>query len=176
MVASRSKRAEVAARRTRLIQHRLDGRRYEDIYEELGYASRSAASRDFNRALEGNIAEARASMEVYREAELMRLDQLTITAMRVLTTRHYAVTASGKVARHPDTDDVLEDDGPTLAAIDRLLKIQDRRAKLLGLDAPQKLEVLTIDAIDAAIADLNTQLAAAVGEAGALDGTAATES
>ncbi|WP_188195602.1 hypothetical protein [Nonomuraea sp. SYSU D8015] len=35
----------------------------------------------------------------------------------------------------------LVDDGPKLAAIDRLLKIQARRAALLGLDAEKKVSV-----------------------------------
>ena len=75
--------------------------------------------------------------------------------------RHYVVTQSGKIVLDPETDQPMLDDGPVLAAIDRLVKILDRVAKLRGLDAPQRLEVLTIDAIDAAIADLNAKLAAA---------------
>jgi hypothetical protein len=35
----------------------------------------------------------------------------------------------------------LEDDAPVLAAVDRLLRIQERRAKLLGLDAPVRADV-----------------------------------
>lgn len=48
-----------------------------------------------------------------------------------------------------------------LGAIDRVLRIQERRAKLQGLDAPvtQKIEVLTEDVIDRAIRDLNEEMA-----------------
>lgn len=173
MGASRARRAVTAERRAKLIQERLKGRLFEDIWEELGYASRTAATRDFGRAFEQRITEQRTSVEVYREVELTRLDQLTLEAINVLRTRHFAITPSGKVGRHPDTNEVLVDDGPTLAAIDRLLKIQDRRAKLLGLNAPQKVEVLTIDAIDARIAELNDELAALDREAGAAPGTEA---
>jgi len=35
----------------------------------------------------------------------------------------------------------LEDDGPVLSAIDTILKIESRRAKLLGLDAPVKTDL-----------------------------------
>jgi hypothetical protein len=35
----------------------------------------------------------------------------------------------------------LLDDAPVLAAVDRLLKVQERRAKLLGLDVPVKRQV-----------------------------------
>ena len=68
MTVSRAKRADLAVRRAKLVQYRLEGRRYDDIYEELGYSSAHVASRDFNRTLEANIAEQRTSMEVYREA------------------------------------------------------------------------------------------------------------
>jgi hypothetical protein len=68
------------------------------------------------------------------------------------------VTVShGRVIKD-DFDEPILDDGPTLSAIDRILKIQERRAKFLGLDAPQRHEVVSVDAIDAAIADLNAQL------------------
>lgn len=173
MSASRAQRAITAERRAKLIQERLKGRLFEDIWEELGYSSRSAATKDFTRAFEVRITEQRTSVEVYRELELTRLDQYTLEAIQVLRTQHYAVTPSGKIGRHPETGEVLIDDGPTLAAIDRLLKIQDRRARLLGLDKPQRVEVLTIDAIDARIDELNQQLAALESEAGATPGTEA---
>ena len=41
---------------------------------------------------------------------------------------------------------------------DFVLKVLDRRAKLLGLDAPTKTEVITLDAIDAEIRRLENQL------------------
>ncbi|MET9222324.1 hypothetical protein ABZX65_26660 [Streptomyces sp. NPDC003300] len=158
MTASRGKRAATAERRTKLINARLEGRLFEDIWEELGYSSRSAATKDFCRAFEIRLTEQRTSVEVYREVELTRLDQLTLEAINVLRTQHYAITPSGKIGRHPDTEEVLIDDGPTLAAIDRLLKIQDRRAKLLGLDKPLKVQMLTMDQVDAEIERLSAEL------------------
>lgn len=173
MAPSRAQAVVIAKRRKQLLDARLEGRLFDDIWEELGYSSRGHATKDFSRIFEQQITEQRASVEVYREMELTRLDQLTLEAINVLRTRHYAITPSGKVGRHPDTNEVLVDDGPTLAAIDRLLKIQARRARLLGLDAPQKMEVLTLDAIDARIDELNEQLAALDGEAEAAPGTEA---
>ncbi len=173
-VISRTKRAVVAERRAKLVKLRLEGCPYQDIYAELGYSSRGAASRDFSRILEGYIAEQRTSMEVHREVELMKLDTLTAQATRVLQRTHYMVTQSGRVAEDPDTGAPMLDDQPVLNAIDRLLRIGDRRAKLLGLDAPQRLEVLTIDAIDAQIAALTEQLAATRSEAECTAGTEET--
>lgn len=163
---SRAEAPAVVARRTALVEARLEGKRYSEIYQELGYSSPGAASRDFNRALEAAIAEQRASIEVYRETELQRLDQMTLICYRVLASRHYAIAPGGRIVEDPTTGEPLPDDSIMLATLDRLLKIQDRRSKLLGLDAPQRLEVLTIDAIDAQIAELEQRLATAGSETG----------
>lgn len=170
MAHSRAQLAAVAARRTKLIDFRRKKIPYAAFYEELGYASADAARRDFNRALEEAIAAQHASIEVYREEQLGELDYLAEEAHKILRARHYVVTQSGKLVDDPETGQPLLDDGPVLAAIDRLVKILDRVAKLRGLDAPQKLEVMTIDAIDAAISELNAQLAAADSEAEPLAG------
>lgn len=170
MAVSRAAKAEVAARRAKLIEYRRQRRPYREFYEELGYSSPAAASRDFNRALEENLAEVRTSAEAYREEELLELDHLAATAIRVMHTPHYEVTQSGKIVEDPETGLPLIDDKPKLAAIDRLLKIQDRRSKLLGLDAAQKVEVLTLDALDAEAARLNALLAAGDSEVGASAG------
>jgi len=170
MPASAAKKAQVAVRRTKLVQARLAGARFDDIYEELGYASRGAATKDFQRAMQQYVAEERMSLEEYRRAELLRLDDLTAHAVRVLHRVHYHVSASGRVAEDPTTGEPLIDAGPTLGAIDRLTRISDRRAKLLGLDAPQKIELQTIDAIDAQIRELTGQLEALQSEEAAEPG------
>lgn len=178
MATPRAVRATVADRRAKLIQYRLAGRRYDDVYQELGYASARAASRDFSRALEANIAEQRTSIEVYREteilrldAELERLDRLYAKVEKILDKFHVTVQF-GKVIELDG--EPIEDDVPVLAAVDRLVKIEDarrrnaeRRAKLLGLDAAQRvsMEVLTIDDIDAQVRLLTEQLAADDAEA-----------
>ena len=177
MPVSRAVQAVNAARRAKLVQYRLDGRPYDDFYEELGYGSAASARKDFMRAIEESVAAQHASVEVYRETELLRLDgelrRLTALYERVeeiLEIQHITVS-QGRVVLHGGA--IIPDWGPVLAAVDRLVRIDDarrknseRRCKLLGLDAPQKLEVLTIDAIDQQIAALREQLAASDAEAG----------
>ena len=111
--------AEAARLRTR-------GYSYQQIADELGWVSRGDAYRAVQRVLADTVKE--AGDEV-RAIELARLDHLHTAAMDVLEREHFTVS-NGPVEGH--------DDGPVLAAIDRLLKIQERRAKLLGLDAPTK--------------------------------------
>jgi hypothetical protein len=151
---TKAQAVNVADRRKQLIEARIQGRRFEDIWRPLGYGSRSHATKDFQRTLEKHIAEQTASTEVYREAELMRLDD----ELARLTDLYAKVERLAS-----DCDDGTK----FLLFADRLLKIEDsrrrvaeRRAKLQGLDAPLRAEVRTIDAIDEEIANLNKQLAA----------------
>lgn len=144
--------AEAARLRTR-------GSTYPEIARALDYADDSGAYRAVQRAIAATITE--PSNEV-RAVELERLDFMWKAALAVLEAKHFAISTKGVVYLG---DQPLTDDGPVLAAIDRMLKIQDRRAKLLGLDAPAKHEVRTVDDVDDAIRRLVDQMAA-VGEAG----------
>lgn len=183
MPVSRAMRATVASRRALLVQARIAGRPYDEIYAELGYNSPHTARKDFSRAVEESIAAQHTSVEVYREIEILRLDgeleRLTRLYERVekILDRQHITISQGRVILHEG--ETVPDFGPVLAAVDKLVKIEDarrrvaeRRAKLLGLDAPAKMEVLTIDAIDAQVIKLREQLAAADREA---DETAGTE-
>jgi hypothetical protein len=76
--------------------------------------------------------------------------------MAVLRRRHVMVQ-SGKIVKGDDGQPIT-DDGPVLQATATLLRVMERRARLLGLDAPAKHEVLTLDAIDAEIRRLEEQL------------------
>ena len=176
----RPKRPEqvlIADRRAQMVDMRRDGKSFQEIADALGYASRHAASKDFSRTLERSIAKQHSSMEVLREMELLRLDgelerltRLYAKVEKILDKFHVTVQF-GKVITVDD--EPLEDDGPALAAVDRLVRIEDarrrngeRRAKLMGLDAAQRVEV-TIDDLDAEAARLNALLAASDSEAGA---------
>lgn len=176
MPASRIQRVLTAQRRARLVEMRAAGASFEDIAQELNYASRQAASRDMTRVLEIAIAEAATSAEAHRELEITRLDQelqrldaLYESVLDVMEREHVTVS-NGRVVELSGTP--VPDDAPVLAAVDRLLKIEEarrrngeRRAKLLGLEAPQTMEV-TLNDLDRAIADAEQRLAAAESQAG----------
>lgn len=146
---------EQVDRDARAVELRRRHLNYRQIAHELGFSSVSSAYKSVQRGLADTIAE---TNDEVRRQELERLDDLARASLRVLETTHFAVS-HGQVIRHPETGEVLVDDGPVLAAVDRLLKIMDRRAKYLGLDAPAKLEVLTIDVIDEEIRKLSAELA-----------------
>lgn len=185
MPASKAQRAATAARRSKAIALRMAGRGYQQIADELGYASAGAAYTDITRALETNVAEQRRAVDLYREEELLRLDErwrrletARDRVLEVLVRRHLTVS-HGKVIFHED--EPLLDDGPVLQAVDRLLhvddrqhRIQERRARYLGLDAPQRHEV-TLDEIDREIRELSAELGiVGDGEAGEAAGAASS--
>jgi transposase len=156
---ARRSRAETLDREARAIDLRRNGATYDQIAERLG-VSTSAAHLMVKRALDRHLAEAVPDV---RKLELDRLDQLQVAAVTVLRREHHVVQA-GKVVyvRNAAGAEVpLRDDGPTLAAVRTLLDIQARRARLLGLDAPTKVDVkvLTVDQMDDRIAELEQLLA-----------------
>jgi hypothetical protein len=140
-------------REARMLELRRDGRTHAEIAEMFG-VDRSRVTRIIQRGMDRIVRE---PAEQVKAMDLERLDQLQLEALAVLRRRH-VVVSGGKIVRGDD-DQPLVDDGPTLAAIGKLLEIQARRARLLGLDAPTKAEVFTVDAIDAEIRRLEDQVA-----------------
>lgn len=143
-------------RDTRALELRRHGLGYDQIAVQMGWRNRSSAYDAVQRALADSAYEA---AEEVRAIEAARLDDLTLVLNRVLATHHFVVSAAtGKVARHPDTGEPLLDDAPIIHAVAGLLRIAERRAKLLGLDAPTRHEVITTDALDAEIRRLEAEL------------------
>lgn len=102
-------RAEARTREAKALDLRLLGYSYDRIARELDYQHRSAAKKAIDRALAAIPREAATQL---RDMELERLD----LAQRSL---------ADKIVRGH------------LGAIDRLIRIMDHRAKLLGLYEPQ---------------------------------------
>jgi hypothetical protein len=141
---------ETARRDAQAADLRAKGWTYQKIADELGYKDKRTAYDAIGRALKDitrEPAEAVLHFELERlDAELVRLDDLEVSARKVLTNRHIMVN-NGRVILHPDTEQPMEDDGPVLQAIDRLIKIEDarrrngeRRAKLTGIEAAVKVD------------------------------------
>lgn len=153
---------------------RAEGYTYERIAKELRYSHRDLARRAVERAL---AAAVREPADEARQIELIRLDSLWTHAMQVLANDHLAISNGRVVMIERDGEAVpVPDDAPVLQAIDRLLKIMERRAKLLGLDAPTKVEAITIDRLDQAIAELERELGGTeAGEAAPTSGAATGE-
>ncbi len=117
-------------------------------------------------------------VEEARRLDLERLDRLIEQAWAVMEREHVTVSHGHVVGkqtgwkRDPVTDEVLRvdegapvpeyediiDDGPLLAAVREIRGLLERRAKIIGYEAPTRHEFLTIDASDAEIRELKKQL------------------
>ena len=107
--------ADMIARRREALEMRKRGANYREIAAALGVGL-TTAHRYVTAELDELRAETRASAEQLRDLELERLDQ-------------YLARLQPKI-----------EDGDE-KAIATALRVQERRAKLTGLDAPQRTEV-----------------------------------
>lgn len=112
-----------------------------------------------SRARERAIAAARrpAGEEAIAAARL-ELDRLEQIGWAVLHANHVHIS-DGQVVY--DNDEPVTDHRPVLMAMDRLLRIAERRARLEGYDAPTRAEVRVTDDITAEIESLAAELAGA---------------
>ena len=120
-------------------QLREDGIGWQVIADTLGYASPGHAHQAVQKLLDRIPVEAVTSL---RASENKRLDAARAAALAVLRRRHVAVSNGRLVyedkdgAERPD-----EDDAPALKALEVIVRISERMAKLNGLDAAQQVEL-----------------------------------
>jgi hypothetical protein len=140
----------VAQRRARAIELKNRGMSWQQVAEAMaanypeyrdseGNPSAAVACVDVSRALKQANKELSMGLEEYREAARMRLDGLRRQVFAVLARPHYVLHA-GQVVKDDDGNP-MRDDGPILAAVDRLLRIEERQAKIDGTDASEKLTI-----------------------------------
>lgn len=127
--------SRTATRDAHACRLRSQGLTYQEIATQLSYASKSSAYEAVQRALKDTVAEPAADL---RELMRMQLDELAQKARTVMETTHYLVD-KGTVVQWQGQP--LIDSGPVLASIDRLVKIQESRRKLDGLDSPQRVSI-----------------------------------
>lgn len=148
---------------TKHLQNRIldmyrDNPNFNAIARELNF-SETYIKKMYRVALKAIIVD---NVDNHRKLQLARLDKLHVEAMAILTAFH-PVIAQGNIMRDIETDEnghpimvgedgtevpklvKLRDSGPVLSAIDRILRIEDRRAKLLGLDMPTKTALTNPD-------------------------------
>lgn len=109
---------DVIDKERRVLELRRAGLTFDVIAQEVGYSNASGAYHAFTRAMKRTLQQAGA--DELRELELDRLDRLQRFAWPQATQGN-------------------------LRAIDSILRIMARRARLLGLDAPIKQEVTTFE-------------------------------
>ena len=95
-----------------------------------------------------------------KRIELEKLDRIEAHLLGVMERDHIKVD-HGKVIYDDENNTRILDDGPGMQAAISLLRLQERRSRLMGLDAPsrQTVQVITGEMVDEEIARLELQLA-----------------
>jgi hypothetical protein len=152
----------ISERDNRAAGMKLSGLTYEQIADDLGI-SRTTAFEAVERAMKAVPFE---EADTLRKIELAHLDKAQSKALEILEKQHVAISASGKVvytqAKDGKPGEPVLDDSVALKAVDSLVKVQGRRAKLLGLDAPTRVQamiaIITLDDQKADITNLFERL------------------
>lgn len=159
-----------AERRAKIMQLRIEGLTLQQIADQIGIDI-AVVHGIISRALTSITKE---PTEELLALELSRCDMLLTEAMQTVKAFHPLIHAGrvvsapmlsehGEPVRNPQTGDVLtrvlEDKAPKLAAIAAAVRVLERRAKLLGLDAPvrtsQQIDINPLVAQD--LSHLTTQ-------------------
>lgn len=92
-----------------------------------------------------------------RHLQLQSLDEMELRLWRLLD-EGMILVQQGRIIMAEDAP--LDDKRFNLEVLDRILKVKDQRAKLLGTYAPTRVESITIDSVEAEIERLQKELAA----------------
>jgi hypothetical protein len=149
--------AEVRERRERAIRLKTTGSNWARIARELGYPNGGVAQRDTLFELERRRRELRGLLDGQLELELEKLDALEGLMWGIIARKH-VVIQHGKVVLDPRNQELILDPAPQMQATDRILRIQERRAKFLGLDAAFKVDMKVSDELDVKIEELLEQM------------------
>lgn len=152
---------KTAERRITAIRMSAAGYSLSQIQRALGYSNNAAVSRDLTRAREQVMERLATAVAEHRAQHLLVLEDALMAAQQVLHTRHilvsggkpvyrvtkFAVDEQGNVKLDEDGNPLaqevvaIQDDGPTLAAAAQIVRISESMRKLLGLDAPAKVDI-----------------------------------
>lgn len=134
-----------AERRDKAVKLAASGMTYVEVAKTLGHNSPQAAHKDVKAALAERIKRQDLAVDELRAKHTALLDEALQVAHRIMNDQHLAHSAGRMVQREDpltgELHDVI-DNGPNLAAVDRLVKISESQRKLWGIDAPTKTETM----------------------------------
>lgn len=138
MANKRGIRERREAETVQMYEDRKAGMTLQEIGDKFGITKGAV----FNRIRKYSTEIVETAADSYRDHEIEKLDEMETKLWEIVGKKHYRVD-HGKliVLGQEGEEEVLSDDEPIMKAIDRLLKVMERRAKLLGLDNPVKQDV-----------------------------------
>jgi hypothetical protein len=116
-LTAEEKAAELEAKEAKVLELRRAGFTFQRIAEEVGYATPSGAQRALERIMTRNVPQA---PEEFRWQELDRLDRMQVALW----------------PRAMKGDD---------RAIGTIVRLMERRARLVGIDAPQRIQAEVVN-------------------------------
>jgi hypothetical protein len=128
-----------AERRYKATRARAEGKSWEQVQKEAGYRTRPAAIAGVKRYLDELRKETLSNAEELRQMEVGRLDMALVSITEIAFDQYMA----------PDR---------RLAALEALRRNVETRSKLLNLFPSEKLEVITVGAIEQRVAELSHKL------------------
>lgn len=117
---------QIAQRRVKVFELAKQGYTVKQIADKLGFEFRAIWD-DIQYEIEGLRAVITDGAKFAREMELNRLDEITKSLFPLCVTQQVP---------HPTKEGETLDVPPSLPHVDRMLRVMERRSKLLGLDAP----------------------------------------
>lgn len=109
---------------------RLAGGMFTEIAQSMGLPSANEARKLVMEGLQETQDDIRQNAGMYLSEELLRIERLIRAIWPYAVGRPERKDAQGKV--------IQQAADPDLKAVDRMHKLMDRKARLLGLDAPQR--------------------------------------
>ena len=127
---------------TQIAELRAQGLTLRQIAAEIGYESESGIARALERAYARVPAE---GGQLARRIELDRLDRWTRKAEEILANPGPQVDRLGRPVINEKTGQPYPNQEIVLQAIDRLVRLSERRARIMGIDAAKRSLSMSID-------------------------------
>jgi hypothetical protein len=133
----------------RIVALKREGLTFQQVADQLGI-SKSGAIKGFQRVKARVEERGEIDYMAYRDEQLARVATRRELAEDIMAARHVSISNGHVVSEITGQDedgkpiygDPYEDTGPTLAAIDRLIKLDEQEAKLVpGLYGKTEIDV-----------------------------------
>ena len=135
-----AERLRMQERRQRAVHLKtVAGMNWSAIARELGYYDATHVRRDVEGELKRQTAQVQKGLEVFVHQQDIRYDYMRQRVMSILLADHPLIQ-NGKIVKD-DQGRPVKDAGPTLAALQTMLRIEKQWAELHGTEASKKLEI-----------------------------------
>jgi hypothetical protein len=126
----------------------------EDICQRLNLGDDPRrASAAIKRAMATAV---RFAHDEYRYLDFQGLDELEYRLWKLLDQKHILVN-QGRVI-HGETGEPLDDNRLVMEVMDRIMRVKEQKAKLLGYQAPTRSEIISVDSVESEIKRLEAEL------------------